>query len=182
MRGDLRLVNPAGLESRLAAAAGTSSLPPPRRRRGAPAAEGKFLPQPLGRAARGHVGTTVALQGPVVRVMLRDDLRGKPVFISVGQSFPSRQRLGAVSGRTIAPRLPPCSRPGGGARGGRIRPPRPARWRAAGAEGRFAAAAGHALTARRGVQDAAASPTLAARPARNRARCRSGSASPPWPS
>lgn len=46
--------------------------------------------------ARNRVGSTVAMLGPVVRVTVRDDIRGKPVFITLGQPFPSRQRLDVV--------------------------------------------------------------------------------------
>jgi len=38
----------------------------------------------------------VAIAGPVVRVAVRDDVRGRPVFITVGQAFPSRQRVDLV--------------------------------------------------------------------------------------
>lgn len=86
-----------GQEPRLAPAAGQTVAAATPTEGSAPAAEGSSCRNPLPwQAARSHVGTTVALQGPVVRVMLRDDLRGKPVFISVGQPFPSRQRLEAV--------------------------------------------------------------------------------------
>lgn len=46
--------------------------------------------------ARGRVGEVVAIAGPVVRVAIRDDVRGRPVFITMGQAFPSRQRVDLV--------------------------------------------------------------------------------------
>lgn len=46
--------------------------------------------------ARDHVGKVVAIAGPVVRVGIRDDVRGRPVFITMGQAFPSRQRVDLV--------------------------------------------------------------------------------------
>lgn len=46
--------------------------------------------------ARNHVGEVVAIAGPVVRVAIREDVRGRPVFITMGQAFPSRQRVDLV--------------------------------------------------------------------------------------
>ena len=46
--------------------------------------------------ARDRVGEVVAIAGPVVRVTIRDDVRGRPVFITIGQAFPSRQRVDLV--------------------------------------------------------------------------------------
>lgn len=47
-------------------------------------------------AASENVGKVVAIAGPVARVAVRDDVRGKPVFITVGRAFPSRQRVDLV--------------------------------------------------------------------------------------
>lgn len=47
-------------------------------------------------AARERVGDVVAIAGPVTRVAMRDDVRGRPVFITMGQAFPSRQRVDLV--------------------------------------------------------------------------------------
>lgn len=46
--------------------------------------------------ARDRVGQVVAIAGPVTRVAIRDDVRGRPVFITIGQAFPSRQRVDLV--------------------------------------------------------------------------------------
>lgn len=54
---------------------------------------GEPLPWTL---ARERAGEVVAIAGPVVRVAVRDDVRGRPVFITVGQAFPSRQRVDLV--------------------------------------------------------------------------------------
>lgn len=47
-------------------------------------------------SASEHVGQVIAIVGPVSRVAVREDVRGKPVFITVGQPFPSRQRVDLV--------------------------------------------------------------------------------------
>src|SRR5690606_5064179 len=54
---------------------------------------GEPLPWTL---ARERAGEVVAIAGPMVRVAVRDDVRGRPVFITVGQAFPSRQRVDLV--------------------------------------------------------------------------------------
>ena len=46
--------------------------------------------------ARGRTGSVVAIAGPVTRVAIRDDVSGRPVFMTVGQPFPSRQRVDLV--------------------------------------------------------------------------------------
>lgn len=46
--------------------------------------------------ARNRIGETVAVAGPVVRVAEPDGVRGQPVFITIGRSFPSRDRLDVV--------------------------------------------------------------------------------------
>ncbi|MEN1960069.1 hypothetical protein WCE41_07000 [Luteimonas sp. MJ246] len=63
----------------------------------APSLAGSSCGQPLPWGmARDHVGKVVAIAGPVVRVGIRDDVRGRPVFITMGQAFPSRQRVDLV--------------------------------------------------------------------------------------
>ncbi|MEN1940799.1 hypothetical protein WCE39_06820 [Luteimonas sp. MJ174] len=63
----------------------------------APSLAGSSCEQPLPWGmARDHVGKVVAIAGPVVRVGIRDDVRGRPVFITMGQAFPSRQRVDLV--------------------------------------------------------------------------------------
>ena len=54
---------------------------------------GEPLPWPV---ARERIGEVVAIVGPVARVAIRDDVRGRPVFITIGQAFPSRQRVDLV--------------------------------------------------------------------------------------
>lgn len=46
--------------------------------------------------ARDRVGQVVAIAGPVTRVAIREDVRGRPVFITIGQAFPSRSRVDLV--------------------------------------------------------------------------------------
>ena len=46
--------------------------------------------------ARNRIGETVAVAGPVVRIAEPEDVRGQPVFITIGRSFPSRDRLDVV--------------------------------------------------------------------------------------
>ena len=46
--------------------------------------------------ARERIGEVVAIAGPVARVAFRDDVRGRPVFITIGQAYPSRQRVDLV--------------------------------------------------------------------------------------
>lgn len=63
----------------------------------APSLTGSSCAQPLPwTMAREHVGKVVAISGPVARVAVRDDVRGKPVFVTIGQTYPSRQRVDLV--------------------------------------------------------------------------------------
>jgi len=63
----------------------------------APSLAGSSCGEPLPWAlARERVGEVVAIAGPVARVAIRDDVRGQPVFITIGQAFPSRQRVDLV--------------------------------------------------------------------------------------
>lgn len=65
--------------------------------RPAPSLAGSSCAEPLPwTTARDRVGEVIAIAGPVVRVAVRDDVRGRPVFITVGQAFPSRQRVDLV--------------------------------------------------------------------------------------
>lgn len=63
----------------------------------APSLAGSSCGEPLPwTLARERVGEAVAIAGPVARVAVRDDVRGRPVFITIGQAFPSRQRVDLV--------------------------------------------------------------------------------------
>lgn len=63
----------------------------------APSLAGSSCAEPLPwNVARDRVGEVVAIAGPVARVAIRDDVRGRPVFITIGQAFPSRQRVDLV--------------------------------------------------------------------------------------
>lgn len=46
--------------------------------------------------ARKRIGTTVAVIGPVARIVERNEVRGQPTFITIGRAFPSKDRLDAV--------------------------------------------------------------------------------------
>lgn len=53
--------------------------------------------QPLTwQAVRSRIGGTAAIIGPVARVAHRVDVKGAPTFITVGQPFPSRERMDVV--------------------------------------------------------------------------------------
>jgi hypothetical protein len=43
-----------------------------------------------------HVGSVVAIDGPVVRVTRRENVRGSPTWIDLGASYPSERRFAAV--------------------------------------------------------------------------------------
>jgi hypothetical protein len=58
---------------------------------------GTSCEQPLSwQQATSLVGTTVAIAGPITRVTERTDVKGQPVFITVGLPFPSKDRLDIV--------------------------------------------------------------------------------------
>lgn len=63
----------------------------------APSLAGSSCAEPLPwTAARDRIGEVVAIAGPVARVAVRDDVRGQPVFVTIGQAFPSNQRVDLV--------------------------------------------------------------------------------------
>ena len=97
---------PAAASQQIAAPAVSQSSPQPAREAApvqpvpvqpAPSLAGSSCAEPLPwPVAQERVGEVVAIAGPVARVAIRDDVRGRPVFITIGQSFPSRQRVDLV--------------------------------------------------------------------------------------
>lgn len=62
-----------------------------------PVAVGSSCENPISRQSIGqHIGSTVAVVGPVVAVTQRDGIRGNPTWLEVGAAFPNPNRLKVV--------------------------------------------------------------------------------------